>query len=70
MWFDYIKMLDRMGKDLHSPTLVAPRDLQATHDEYVAKVERQRIKEQKEADRKKPKPMKPSLRNSKANMSD
>ena len=52
MWFDYIKMLDRMGKDLHSPTLVAPSDLQASHDEYVAKVERQRIKEQREADRK------------------
>lgn len=51
MWFDYIKMLDRMGKDLHSPTLVAPRDLQASHDEYVAKVERQRIKEQREKDR-------------------
>ena len=50
-WFDYIKMLDRMGKDLHSPTLVAPRDLQASHDEYVAKVERQRIKEQREKDR-------------------
>lgn len=51
-WFDYIKMLDRIGKDLHSPTLVAPRDLQASHDEYVAKVERQRIKEQRERDRK------------------
>ncbi len=51
LWFDYIKMLDRMGKDLHSPTLVAPRDLQASHDEYVAKVERQRIKEQREKDR-------------------
>lgn len=53
LWFDYIKMLERMGKDLHSPTLVAPRDLQASHDEYVAKIERQRIKEQREADRKK-----------------
>ncbi len=52
MWFDYIKMLDRMGKDLHSPTLVAPKDLKAVHDEYVAKAERQRIKEQKEKDRK------------------
>ena len=51
MWFDYIRMLDRMGKDLHSPTLVAPKDLKAVHDEYVAKVERQRIKEQKEKDR-------------------
>ena len=52
MWFDYIKMLDRMGRDLHSPTLVAPKDLKAVHDEYVAKAERQRIKEQREKDRK------------------
>ena len=44
-WFDYIRMLDRMGKDLHNPNLVAPTDLQAAHNEYVAKVERQRIKE-------------------------
>lgn len=51
MWFDYIRMLDRMGRDLHSPTLVAPKDLKAVHDEYVAKIERQRIKEQKEKDR-------------------
>ena len=51
MWFDYIKMLDRIGKDLHSPTLVAPKDLKAVHDEYVAKAERQRIKEQKENER-------------------
>lgn len=41
-----------MGKDLRNPKLVAPTDLQAAHDEYVAKVERQRIKAQREADRK------------------
>lgn len=46
-------MLDRMGRDLRNPKLVAPQDLKAAHDEYVAKVERQRIKEQREADRKK-----------------
>lgn len=51
-WFDYIKMLERMGRDLRNPQLVAPSDLQSAHDEYVAKVERLRIKEQREADRK------------------
>lgn len=51
MWFDYVRMLDTMGKDLNSPTLIAPRDLKTSHDEYVAKVERQRIKEQREKDR-------------------
>lgn len=52
MWFDYIKMLERMGKDLRNPKLIAPADLKGAHDEYVEKVERQRIKEQREADRK------------------
>lgn len=53
MWFDYIKMLERMGRDLHSPSLVAPSDLKHAHDEYVEKINRQRAKEQREADRKK-----------------
>ena len=53
MWMDYIKMLERMGKDLHSPVLVAPQDLKTAHDLYSAKVERQRIKQQREEDRKK-----------------
>lgn len=53
MWMDYIKMLERMGKDLHSPLLVAPQDLKTAHDLYSAKVERQRIKQQREEDRKK-----------------
>lgn len=52
MWFDYIRMLERMGKDLHNAKLVAPQDLKAVHDEYIAKVERQRIKERRKADRK------------------
>ncbi len=51
-WFDYIRMLERMGKDLRNAKLVAPTDLKAAHDEYIAKVERQRIKERMEADRK------------------
>ena len=46
MWFDYIKMLERMSRDLHSPSLVAPKDLKHAHDEYVEKVNRQRVKEQ------------------------
>ena len=53
MWFDYIKMLERMGKDLNSPSLIAPQDLKTAHDKYVEKVNRQRVKEQKEANRKK-----------------
>lgn len=51
MWFDYIKMLERMGRDLNSPSLTAPKDLKTAHDIYVAKVNHQRIKEQREKER-------------------
>lgn len=30
-WFDYIRMLETMDKDLHSPTLIMPEDLTAAH---------------------------------------
>lgn len=53
MWFDYIKMLERNGRDLHSPSLVAPSDLKAAHDEYVVKVNRQREKERRAEERQK-----------------
>lgn len=50
-WFDYIKMLERMGRDINSPSLIAPKDLKHAHDEYVEKVNRQRRKEQREKER-------------------
>ena len=50
-WFDYIKMLELMGRDLNSPSLIAPKDLKHAHDEYVEKVNRQRRKEQREKER-------------------
>ena len=50
-WFDYIKLLDRMGRDLNSHSLIAPKDLKHAHDEYVEKVNRQRRKEQREKER-------------------
>ncbi len=53
MWFDYIKMLERMSRDLNSPSLIAPKDLKVAHDEYVEKVNRKRAKEQREANRRK-----------------
>lgn len=51
MWFDYIKMLERLDRDINSPSLIAPQDLKTAHDIYVAKVNRQRIKEQREKER-------------------
>ena len=51
MWMDYVKMLERCGRDLNSPSLIAPQELKIAHDIYVAKVNRLRIKEQREKER-------------------
>ena len=53
MWFDYVRMLETMGRDLNSPTLLMPFDLKAAHDLYARKVNRKREEERREADRKK-----------------
>lgn len=53
MWFDYVRMLDTMGRDLNSPTLLMPTDLKTAHDLYVRKANRKREEERREADRKK-----------------
>ena len=51
MWFDYLRMLERFGRDTRSPKLIAPANLFDAHDEYVQKVNRQREKERRETDR-------------------
>lgn len=53
MWMDYIKMLERMSKDILSPRYVCPTDLKSAHDEYVVKVNRQREKERRAEERQK-----------------
>ena len=50
-WYDYLRMLERFGRDTHSPKLITPSNLVEAHDEYVRKVNRQREKERREADR-------------------
>lgn len=37
-WMDYIKMLERCGKDILSPKYICPANLQEEHDHYVRKV--------------------------------
>lgn len=51
MWFDYIRMLETIGKDIHNPKYICPADLRAAHDEYVGKVNRRREMERKERER-------------------
>lgn len=38
MWMDYIKMLERCGKDIQSPKYICPANLKEAHDLYVGKV--------------------------------
>lgn len=38
MWMDYIKMLERCGKDIQSPKYICPANLQEAHDHYMRKV--------------------------------
>lgn len=38
IWTDYLRMLDRCGKDLHNAHYVCPADLKAEHDKYQNKV--------------------------------
>ena len=38
MWMDYIKMLERCGKDIQSPKYICPANLKEEHDRYMRKV--------------------------------
>ena len=37
MWMDYIKILERCGKDIQSPKYICPANLKEAHDHYVKK---------------------------------
>ena len=37
MWIDYIKMLERCGRDIQSPKYICPANLQEEHDRYMRK---------------------------------
>lgn len=39
MWVDYIKMLERCGRDIQSPKYICPANLQEEHDRYVKKLQ-------------------------------
>ncbi|WP_346343505.1 PcfJ domain-containing protein [Porphyromonas levii] len=46
LWCDLIRMLDILGKDLHSPKYICPTDLQEAHDHAEKAVRRQREQEE------------------------
>ncbi|MDD7291723.1 MAG: PcfJ domain-containing protein [Veillonella caviae] len=53
MWCDYVDMLRRLNKDIHSPKYVCPTDLHREHDRGQNELCRQREKEEKAKKRKK-----------------
>lgn len=53
MWFDYLQLLERYGKDLRNAFYVCPKNLKKAHDCYVAKKKRDDEKERKQRDMKK-----------------
>ena len=48
LWCDYVDMLRRLNKDIHSPKYVCPTDLHREHDLRQSELCRQREKEEKE----------------------
>lgn len=47
IWADYLRMLDRCGKDLRNAYYVCPADLKASHDKYLNEVNRLREQEKR-----------------------
>ena len=50
MWIDYIKMLERWGRDIQPPKYICPAILQEEHDRYVRKFQTIQEKEKKAED--------------------
>lgn len=53
IWVDYLRLLDRCGKDLHNAHYVCPVDLKAEHDKYQNKVRILHEQEERKAQMKK-----------------
>ena len=49
IWVDYLRMLDRCGKDLHNAHYVCPANLHAEHDRYQEKLRMLREQEKRKA---------------------
>ncbi len=53
LWVDYIRLLERCGRDIHNAHYVCPLDLKAEHDRYQERVRVIQEREKREAQRKK-----------------
>lgn len=55
LWIDYIRLLERCGKDIHNAHYVCPLDLKAEHDHYQERARIIQEREKREEQRKKAK---------------
>lgn len=55
LWIDYIRLLERCGKDIHNAHYVCPLDLKAEHDRYQERARIIQEREEREKQRKKAK---------------
>ena len=53
LWTDYIRLLERCGKDIHNAHYVCPLDLKAEHDRYQERARIIQEREEREKQRKK-----------------
>lgn len=53
LWVDYVRLLERCGKDIHNAHYVCPSDLATEHDRYQERVMAIREREKREEQRKK-----------------
>lgn len=47
LWCDYVDMLRRLGKDIHNPKYVCPKNLQEAHDKAQRKLQAREIRKPK-----------------------
>ena len=52
LWIDYIRLLERCGKDIHNAHYVCPLDLKAEHDRYQERARIIQEREEREEQRK------------------
>lgn len=66
LWIDYIRLLERCGKDIHNAHYVCPLDLKAEHDRYQERARIIQEREEREEQRKKAKESEERFRESKS----
>ncbi len=65
LWYDYVDIFIRLGRDMHNAHYVCPEDLQQAHYEIIPRLRARQEREQEEHKRKKARRVKHDSKNSK-----